>query len=314
MRFVSILLILFNFSAQAGTPEIDALNQYERVSEKTPESAASLMTGDRAALFQRAVKHPVTDLNHLDQYDPQGFIGFCFGRAMGVHLMGRLAGLERPSVRKLFIIGDLRSGADPEWRFHVTTLVKGQETNQWYAVDPIMTPPLAPGGPLLMAEWVRIVRATWDKKKQAKLYFTSPDTVMPDVTLDPNGTTGNAVLETVFDPLTKTGFAAETLEGVEVFKTDATAEATYFISVKEPESDRFKFDGLVIEGQNIDYNGYFLKLLGDLSGDVPLPTVKTVTASGFEVVQPLTFQGNRPRKPQLRSPRFDRFFPRQVPQ
>jgi hypothetical protein len=305
MGSLSLALLFLSLPVWAGPNEITAHRQYERLSEKAPEPNRALLAAERKAIFERVSNHPVTDLDNLPQYDPQGFIGFCFGRAMAVHLGARQAGLERGSVHKLFIVGDLRSGPDPEWRFHVTTVVKGQEDDRWYAIDPIMTPPIAPGGPLLLEEWVRIVRGVWDKKGLAKLYFTSADTIMPDVTRDPNGTTGDAILEVAFRPETKPGFEKRLFGAVETWATTAAAEAAYLMSVQEPESDRFKFDGLEIGGEAITYADYFVKLLGDLSGDTPIPGSGTpkVRAVPSAVV-------GVPVRANLHSPRFDRFFPK----
>jgi hypothetical protein len=306
MRSLSICLVLFGLSAQgATTDELTALGRYEQLADRAPETLTSLDLPSRRSLFKEVTNHPVTNLDHIAKYDPDGYIGFCFGRSMGVHLMARRMGLEAESLRKLFIIGDLRSGTDPEWRFHVTTLVKGMN-GLWYAVDPIMTPPVAPGGPLKMEEWVRIVRRVWDKKAEAKLYLTSAHAVMPDVTKDPHGTTGDAILEVVFDPSKKGGFKAVNVQGIDVFETDATAEATYLMSVKEPESDRFKFDSVEIAGNVIGYKGYFFELLGDLTGEAPATALTALKKERERESVSLS----APAAPSLHSPRFEGFFRR----
>lgn len=307
MRTFFLLMVLSGLSA-FGSADEKTLHQYEALSAKSPEVSLTLSDADRLKVFQQVSNHPVTDLQNLGKYDPDGFIGFCFGRAMGTHLLSRKLGLAADSVRKLFILGDLRSGNDPEWRFHVTTLVKGAETNGWYAIDPIMTPPTAPGGPLTLEEWVLIVRKVWDKKGLAKLYLTSTDTIIPDVTHDPNGSTGDAIIELGFKPETKEGFTAVKFENIEVWQTDAKAEAAYFMSVAEPESDRFKFDGLVIGALTIDYKNYFGELLGDLSGEDPIVRF----APRLQAIQRIlvkAFGAGSRGAPNLHSPRFDRFFP-----
>ncbi len=304
----SLLLVLSFVGLTAlGGPEETALHRYEQLSGKSPETLSALSAAERESVFDAVSRHPVTDLLNLDKYDPDGFIGFCFGRSLGVHLMGRKLGLSAASVRKLFIIGDLRSGTDPEWRFHVTTLVKGSETQKWYAIDPIMTAPIAPGTALLLEDWVRIVRSVWDKNGQAKLYFTSPDTIMPDATKDPAGTTGDAIIELGFKPETKEGFLPAKFGTIEAWETNAKSEATYFISVNETETDRFKFDGLTIGTQFVDYRGYFLELLGDLTGEEPIPQFSPKT----KAIQRLNAAAAQRGPANLRSPRFDRFFPQQ---
>jgi hypothetical protein len=200
------------------------------------------------------------DEKKLAKYDPQGFIGFCFGRAMAVHLLARQSGLAEDSVRKLFVIGDLREGADPEWRFHVTAVVKGED-GLWYAIDPIMD------GPLTMAAWMAEVRGIWDKGRKARFYMTPASTVLPDVTTvpDPGQETGKGVIELSFDPAGKEGFSPMAGLGDEVSAVSPEAAAKYFKAVDAP-ADAFDFEGITINGARVSYNGYFVDLLRDLAG------------------------------------------------
>lgn len=265
------LVFLLPFIA-LGEGDKEACQQYEGLEENSQtETKDFLNLRERERLLDQVSSHPVTSLSNLTKYDPQGFVGFCFGRAMGAHLMGRKMGLRRDSIRKLFIIGDLRSGPDPEWRFHVTTLVRGAEDKAWHAIDPIMTYPIANGKPLRLESWVAAVQKVWDKEKKAKLYMTSSWVVFPDVTQNPDGATGNHIIELVFDPADKKGFTPGTQGKVLYYELDRGAEDTYMISVREPEKDRFNFEGVTIDKNFISYNGYFIKLLGDLSGVSPIP-------------------------------------------
>lgn len=242
----------------------DIFRKYQQIEESLPETLVGLTQVQREALFKQVSQHPVTDLNAIGKYDPNGYIGFCFGRAMGVHLMARKMGLHRESIRKLFIVGDLRSGPDPEWRFHVTTLVKGTD-GKWWAVDPIMTWPVSNGRPLLVHQWMETVQRVWDKPRKAKFYITESATVMPDVTKDPDGTTGEHIIELGFEPLSFEGFKVEKYNGREVFRMDVEAEETFMLTARETGNDRFNFSGLEIKGNEISYRDYFRDLMTDLT-------------------------------------------------
>ena len=145
---ILVSLVLVCLSAKAGPPfypwteetrstEDQVFRGYETIETTSPSTKTGLDASERQQLFTLSARDKVASIASLDHYDQQN-IGFCFGRAMAAHLIARGMGLGSDSIRKLFIIGDLRSGADPEWRFHVTTLVRGSEDGGWYAVDPAL--------------------------------------------------------------------------------------------------------------------------------------------------------------------------------
>jgi hypothetical protein len=123
--------------------------KYREIEERSLSHKESLTADERLKLFDVTRLNPVASLSdeNIAKYDPQGAIGFCFGRSMATHLIARSQfSLASPSIRFVFIMGDLRSGADPEWRFHATAVVKGSTqdgSNEWYAIDPIFSAPLS---------------------------------------------------------------------------------------------------------------------------------------------------------------------------
>ncbi|MDA9951609.1 hypothetical protein N9D31_03435, partial [Oligoflexaceae bacterium] len=136
---LSLFLFIFAVPAAYALTASDALRQYKEISFQAPQTKSELTLSEMNHVLSHVITHPVASLldpQNINKYDPQGVIGFCFGRSMAVHLAARKVGLAHSSIRKLFIIGDMRSGADPEWRFHVTTIVKGPNA-EWYALDPI---------------------------------------------------------------------------------------------------------------------------------------------------------------------------------
>ena len=281
------------------------------IDEELPETKETLTLAEQRELIARVRNHPVASVNALGKYDPEGYIGFCFGRAMAVHLMARKMGLAKDSIKKLFVVGDLRSGPEPEWRFHVTTVIRG-ENGQWSALDPIMTFPIANGDPQTLEQWMSTVQRVWDKEGKAKYYLTSADVVMPDVTKDPDGTTGKHILELGFEPESFSGFEKEKIGTFDVYRMDEIAEERFHIVTRG--KDRFDFEGVQIGESLIDYRNYFRDLLGDLKrrpgikliqeAARPVPTIGPMGVPCQKVFKQL-----RPgTRIELRSPNFRRFF------
>ncbi|MBI5240264.1 MAG: hypothetical protein HY926_07305 [Elusimicrobia bacterium] len=234
---------------------------YDRIAG-SPARLKALDARRRQELWDAAFRHPVAGLDDerkLAKYDPQGFIGFCFGRAMAAHLLARQMGLAESSVRKLFAVGDLREGEEPQWRFHVAALVRGDD-GAWYAIDPIME------GPMTAVAWLSEVRRAWDKTGKARFYLTEASAVLPDVTTvpEPGQETGERLIELSFDPAGKEGFSPAAGLGAGVFSVSPSASARYLKTAPEA----FDFDGIAINGQRISYNGYFFDLLRALAAPI----------------------------------------------
>ena len=112
-----------------------------------PKRVAELNSTQRNKVYQAVDNHPVASQCHLRQYDPQGNMGFCFGRAMTAHLELLNSGVQKDKIRKLWAVGSFQAGGN-NWRYHVTTIVKGDD-GQWWAIDPIF------GTPVSAKEWYR---------------------------------------------------------------------------------------------------------------------------------------------------------------
>jgi hypothetical protein len=258
------LVVLFLSIPAFSDLQSDAEALYRELTDR-PATKTALTKKERQEIFNEVSRHRVASLAQLDKYDPTGEIGFCFGRAMATHLIARKHGLAEESVRKLFVIGDLRQSENPEWRFHVTTLVRGEEGG-WFAIDPIMEFPIAPGTPLPMDRWMQIVEKVWDKKKQAKFYEVTPKTVLPDLreVPDVDKENGNFIIEIRFQPTKDKGFARAMVGERLYYVPSDVSEADYFMQVGEKRVDTFLFEALKINGQLYHFNGYFFDLLGDL--------------------------------------------------
>lgn len=235
---------------------------YEQLENSWPETTTRFSARQRQQLFDEVRFHPIARLGNLPKYDPKDVIGFCFGRAMAAHLLARRRGLARDSIRKLFVIGDLRTGPKPEWYFHVVTAVLGEDY-RWYAIDPIMVFPIASGKPQLAKEWIAKVHQIWDKNKKAHFYFTGPTSVMPDVQFDPLGNTGEHIIETEFNPDSKIGFSSDFIGLQPVYFMLAYLQQRHFMATDENEP--FNFVGLALGEHYYFYNGYFEDLLKSMT-------------------------------------------------
>ena len=238
-----------------------AFHQVEEAGRQASRHYAGLDARQRKFLFHSVATHKVARLDRLEHYDPTGEIGFCFGRAMAAHLIALRMGLTPDNIRKLFIVGDLRSGDKPEWRFHVTTLVRGAD-GAWYAIDPIL------GEPLELSAWIDKVQGVWDKDRKAKLYVTPSHAVMPDVDRvpEPGQETGERLIELKFDPKGREGFeAVQDLpdERTAAFDVDEERASRYFDSSASGQ-ESFDFTRARINGQDYDYRNYFAELAEDL--------------------------------------------------
>jgi hypothetical protein len=266
MRRLSFVLFLLLSLPSFSATQAEVERLYQQI-HSIPETKQHLNSDERQAIFDTARNHKVASVAMLPKYDPTALIGFCFGRAMTVQLLARRQGVFDSSIRKLFVIGDLRSGPSPEWRFHVTTLVRGDD-RKWYAIDPIMTEAIAKGTPLRMEDWMSTVRSIWDREKKAHFYVTSAHTVIPDLRKVPETAAekGEHVIEISFDPLKHKGFSGAERAGIEYFFVEPDADLEYFTNVYEQEiSERFPFLSLHINGEEFKFNNYFVDLLEDLN-------------------------------------------------
>lgn len=270
VAFVSLVVSLSAFGA-ATQDELQSW--YDHVSHTGNASTKDFLDAtERQSLYRTVARHKVAALSQLSKYDNQK-IGFCFGRAMTAHLAARKLELKADAIQKLFIIGDLRSGPDPEWRFHVTTLVKGEDGKR-YAIDPVVGSVSGQARPFLLEDWIEIVRSTWDKNRKAHLYLTEGDTILPDmsvVSTHASFDTGDRIVELTFQPEGKAGF-----ENVGfAHALDLIAQDKYLITTTEREGFDFlgfKMKILRLSGEvnlTLDYKGYFEDLLSDLKKPGP---------------------------------------------
>jgi hypothetical protein len=84
---------------------------------------------------------------------------------MAAHLEALRAGVSKEAIRKIWIVGDLKTDQG-HWSYHVATLVRG-EGGVWYAMDPIF------GRPVTAEEWYHRFMAS-DREGDARIFVTDP--------------------------------------------------------------------------------------------------------------------------------------------
>jgi hypothetical protein len=119
------------------------------------------------------------------KYDPESNIGFCFGRALRIHLELLRYGVNKDSIKKIFVIGPMKSPGKI-WQFHVATVVKDLKSNQWWVLDTNL------GVPVSVEDWMKHYERTrtdeikhWfrsntiDRTKSLRFYITRAEKIGP---------------------------------------------------------------------------------------------------------------------------------------
>ncbi|MBF0407651.1 MAG: hypothetical protein HQM10_09875 [Candidatus Riflebacteria bacterium] len=232
---------------------------YRSIYQHSSKKLSVLNYLEREFLFEKSTRHEVAGLEHLGKYDPQGNIGFCFGRAMAVELIALRMGLTPNSIGKMFIVGQMMQNDRLAWRFHVTAIIAG-DNGKWFAIDPVM------GCPLEIENWVKKCRSVWDREHKCYFYTTRSYTVIPDLSVLPDVSleTGKHLIEFSFRPEGKTGFESNKLASG-VFSVNDKATTYYFSDAFENTATRFNFCNAYINDRVISYNSFFDHLLNSIS-------------------------------------------------
>src|SRR5688500_8954324 len=130
-------LFAVSLSALAELPERTLLTWYRAIDAESPSDKKALSLKQIEAIYEEIERHRVTRLHALPEYDPEGVIGFCFGRAMAVHLMARKLGLAPSGIKKFVMVGRLRLKSpkpELEERFNSATALLAMD-GRWYVID-----------------------------------------------------------------------------------------------------------------------------------------------------------------------------------
>lgn len=86
----------------------------------------------------KVVKESMKPANE-NYYDPNCFIGFCFGRSMIYHLgASDNEQIHADSILKFWMVGDFANG---HWNHHVVTIIRADDGG-WFAFDPALDQPM----------------------------------------------------------------------------------------------------------------------------------------------------------------------------
>lgn len=119
-------------------------------------------------LLSVTYNHSVVGWNARDRYKRDGVeIGFCFGRAMFMHLVLLKMGVQKASIKKIWAVGPMQTRDGITWGHHVSTVVFSREQG-WVAVD------TNHANPLPVREWMAHYKAQNNDGK-LKFYITEPE-------------------------------------------------------------------------------------------------------------------------------------------
>jgi len=124
----------------------------------------SISQNEANEIVQKMRLHPVVGNEALKIYDPEGCIGFCFGRATWAHLELIKRKVNPASTVKAFVVGSMVEG-DSIWGWHVSDFVRSDD-GEWRALDEAT-------GAVTLQEWLDYWRAQDDSGK-VRLYMTDP--------------------------------------------------------------------------------------------------------------------------------------------
>ena len=155
-----------------GMDEIDA-NKLDAIDFNKPQYISKREANE---VIKDSHSHPVVSLSKYDKYDPESKgIGFCFGRAMYVHLELVHKKLDRDSIKKAFVVGRMSTGDGNSWGWHVTTIAQSKDENGnevWLALDPILSQGYQLSRLKTLDEWYMEMYNNFSTDKKLKLYIT----------------------------------------------------------------------------------------------------------------------------------------------
>lgn len=131
---------LINKQEKMTAKEINKHNKdtIEALAEAPPSIKGDFVVGvnkaDADLLVRAYVENPAVGWSKHSSYDPEGCIGFCFGRSFITHTEALRRQVYPESIRKIWAVGPQNAND----AFHVTTIIRATDLgkNGWYALDP----------------------------------------------------------------------------------------------------------------------------------------------------------------------------------
>jgi len=124
------------------TEEVKSLNRsfVESVQNAIPAAntlrAQAIDWQSAQKILDRVYSHPTIGFKADDIYSQPGEeMGFCFGRAMYMHLLALKLGIQKESIKKIWAVGPMRSDTPGiDWGYHVAILIFSKDG--WIILDP----------------------------------------------------------------------------------------------------------------------------------------------------------------------------------
>lgn len=160
------------------------------------------LTYDEAnEIFEIVADHPVTRISALEQYDPDGRFGFCFGRAWAVRRVAERRKVHPNSIRKAFATGLMNGAFGISWESHVVTIIDRRGGGFW-VLDHLL------GRVVTLEKWYEHMHGI-SKDKRVRLFIAHPDRFGPE---------GMQVVDDsqLMDPSQYNGYFADMLRNPEV--------------------------------------------------------------------------------------------------
>lgn len=127
-------------------------------------------------VYESVTRNPIVRLLRALKYDPNGRMGFCFGRAFVSHLEALRRGIAKNSVRKVVVVGRIKAVFGKTiWRYHIATAVRAK-SGGWWVVDPFM------GKAVTLEAWYESMHQH-DLNGSLRLYATEGSRFGPDESL-----------------------------------------------------------------------------------------------------------------------------------
>lgn len=144
----------------------EVLAQMQMESLNLPKEGKTTIDKNEALeIYEAVTRHPIARLLNYKTYDKKRNIGFCFGRAMTAHLEARARKIHNDSIRKVFVVGDMKAlMGDITWSFHVATAIKDKKGG-WWVIDPFF------GKVVKLEQWYEKMYKQ-DTKGTLRLYVT----------------------------------------------------------------------------------------------------------------------------------------------
>jgi hypothetical protein len=139
--------------------------------EKLPEPSPGRMTGvsfpfaDEVLRFVK--EHPLNSREKAFVYDPQGIFGYCWGRAMHIHIELLKRGVDKTRIRKIWALGDFDPVDRKLWTNHVATMVKAEDGG-WYVIDTLL-----PEGVIAAEAWYERMKMSDGSPDPFRIFITS---------------------------------------------------------------------------------------------------------------------------------------------